>query len=50
MCVIAVAGMSIVPADEKVTAPERKIEQETELVKSMFSDHRSALSTVCKNG
>lgn len=36
MCVIAVAGMSIVPADEKVTAPERKIEQETELVKSMF--------------
>ena len=36
MCVMAVAGMSIVPADEKATAPEQKTGQESELVKSTF--------------
>lgn len=36
MCVMVVAGMSIVPADEKVTAPEQKTGQESEFVRSTF--------------
>ena len=35
-CVMAVAGMSFVPADEKATAPEQKTEQESEFVTSTF--------------